>query len=75
MNKDKLISELNNMYKNAGQGDAVATIHLFGIKYSEYIGRDKVATSQEIAEKSFIPDSYFAEINKGKKLSKFVLIK
>ncbi len=75
MDKSKLILELNSMYENAKQGDAVAKIHLFGIKYAEYIGKDKVATSQEIAKESSIQDSYYAEINKGKILSKFVSIK
>ena len=75
MDEADLILKLNNMYENAEEGYAIAMIHLFGIKYAQYIGKDKVATPEDIVKKSSIPNSYATEINKGKKLSKFVLIK
>ena len=75
MNKQQLAEKLKSMYENADKGYLVAMIHLFGIKYSDYIGSDKVATAKEIVKLSRLSSSYHTEVSKGVKLSKFVTIK
>ncbi len=75
MNIDELVSELDNMYMRASQGESVLMVNIFGIKYCEFIGRGKVATPVQIAERSTVPDSYATEIQKGIKLAKHVALK
>lgn len=62
------------MYNNAPKGDAVAMIHLFGIKYADEIIHNNFSKT-EIIEKSGIPESYLTELNKGVNLSKYVILK
>lgn len=74
MDLQELGSILNTMYFDSEDGEAVAMIHLFGIKYAKEIvesGESKTA----IAKAAGIPDSYSTEISKGVKLSKFVVPK
>lgn len=74
MTLNELGNKLNEMYFNSKEGEAVAMIHLFGIKYAVEItssGESKVA----IANAAGIRDSYATEISKGVKLSKFVEVK
>ena len=72
MTLDKLVDNLNRMYRNANKDESVTMIHLFGIRYAQFIGRDNVATSTQIIKSSELCDSYATEISKGVKLSKYV---
>lgn len=71
MNLQDLGSTLNEMYFGSEDGETVAMIHLFGIKYAEYI-RGSRESMKAIAKAAGIPESYATEISKGVKLSKFV---
>ena len=72
------INELGNvlavMYGNAPQGEQVAHIHLFGIKYGRII-KSNAYKSTEIIKASGLNDSYATEVSKGIKLSKYVVPK
>ena len=62
------------MYNNALENESTTMIHLFGIKYADEI-RLNGYTSKRIVSASGIKDSYFAEVNKGIKLSRYVQLK
>ena len=66
--------ELREMYLNAPKGDAVAMIHLFGIKYADEISNFENAKN-EIIQVSGISQSYITELSKGIKLAKYVIPK
>ncbi|MBE4907863.1 hypothetical protein IMZ08_07325 [Bacillus luteolus] len=74
MNINVLASKLNEMYSNAPEGDQVAQIHLFGVKYADLILRNNYKAT-EIVRLSGINRSYAAEVSKGIKLSKYVVPK
>ena len=63
---------LHDMYFNSKDGEAVAMIHLFAVKYAEEI-KASGESMKAIANAAGIPESYGTEISKGVKLSKFVL--
>ena len=71
---------LGNMYDQAPDGEKVAMIHLFGIRYSKYI-RENGFVANEIIKNTMldsgsqINSSYFSEINKGINLAKYVIEK
>ena len=69
----ELSNILKDMYENA-KLDKVAMIHLFAIKYANEIRTNKI-TPKEILSVAGMPASYFAEINKGIKLAKYVEVK
>lgn len=69
----ELGNKLKEMYEGSN-GDKTAMIHLFGIKYADVI-RNNRFTPREILQVAQMPDSYFAEINKGIKLAKYVDVK
>ena len=74
MTLNQLGEILNQMYFGAEDGEAVAMIHLFGIKYATEIiesGKSKKA----IAKAAGIPESYGTEISKGVKLANHVIVK
>lgn len=62
------------MYNTAAKGDAVAMIHLFGIKYAKAI-KECGHSKKDIIKQSGISESYLVELNKGVKLAKFVTVK
>ncbi|HJS14629.1 HTH-like domain-containing protein [Rheinheimera sp.] len=66
--------ELKEMYLSSNDGEAVAMIHVFGIKYAKEIKNTGVSM-KKIAQAAGIKESYATEISKGVKLSKFVVIK
>ena len=66
----ELANKLKEMY-NSPEYDKVLSIHLFGIIYGVVI-RNKGYSVQQIVDLSGINASYFAEVNKGIKLSGFV---
>ena len=74
MDIDQLVEKLKEMYSIAEEGDKVAMIHLFGIKYAHELGR---IPSTEIARRAKLKNttSYHVEISKGRKLAKFVDVK
>jgi hypothetical protein len=74
MTLNELGQKLSDMYNNAPAGDAVAMIHLFGIKYASEIIQGGYS-KKEIANNANIQESYGTEISKGVKLAKYVLPK
>ena len=74
MTTKELGRELRKMYLNAPKGDAVAMIHLFGIKYADEISNFENAKN-EIIQVSGISQSYITELSKGIKLAKYVIPK
>ncbi len=71
MMKSELASKLKSMYENAKKGEAVAMIHLFGIKYADEIKENNISC-KTIAMEAGIKESYGTEISKGVKLAKYV---
>ena len=74
MTLNELGFKLKEMYENAPKGDAVAMIHLFGIKYAAEIKNNEIS-KKEIIEVSGISSSYLTELTKGVKLSEYVVSK
>lgn len=77
MTAQELGKELANMYFTAKDGERVAMIHLFGIKFSKQILSNKISANEIIKyakflDGSIVNKSYFAQINKGIKLAKYV---
>lgn len=70
----ELGTKLGDMYNNAPKKDSTAMIHLFGIKYANEIKNSEYSI-KDIIKQSGIPTSYFAELNKGVKLAKYVVPK
>lgn len=71
MNRMDLGLKLKEMYEGAPQGEAVAMIHLFGIRFAKEI-RAGGFTIKEIITASRINKSYATELSKGIKLAKYV---
>lgn len=67
MNKDELSQILKEMYSNAKDGEKVAMIHLFGMKYGNEI--KKISSFKEMAKLAGIQESYATEISKGSKIA------
>lgn len=65
---------LNEMYSTALDGEAVVMIHLFGIKYADFIQESGIS-SKDIAIAADINESYGTEIRKGVNLAKYVIVK
>lgn len=64
--------KLWEMYSKAPNGEQVAHIHLFGIKYADELeGLANIA----IVRKAGIHESYNTEVAKGRKLAKYVLLR
>lgn len=62
---------LADMYNNAPDGEAVAMIHLFGIRYARDIQNCEEPMKQ-LAISAGIKESYGTEISKGVKLAQYV---
>jgi hypothetical protein len=71
MTLNELGTKLSQMYNDAPKGDAVAMIHLFGIKYANEI-KECDYSKKDIIEQSGISKSYLTELTKGVKLSEYV---
>ncbi len=65
---------LGDNFENAKNGETVASIYLFGIKYGKLI-KTKNYSINEIIKISGINQAYFAELNKGIRLSEYLSIK
>lgn len=74
MTINELGIKLNEMYNNAPKGDAVAMIHLFGIRYANEIKQSNYS-KKDIIEQSGISSSYLTELTKGVKLAEYVVPK
>jgi hypothetical protein len=74
MTLNELGTKLNEMYNNAPKGNAVAMIHLFGIKYANEI-KESNYSKKDIIEQSGISTSYLTELTKGVKLAEYVIPK
>jgi purine nucleoside permease len=72
MKHNELSQKLQEMYKNAPQGEKVTMIYLFGITYHAEI--KKVGVKQVI-EQSGLHSTYQTELAKAIKLAKYVTAK
>lgn len=73
METRELAKILNEMYFGAEDGETVAAIHLFGIQFADQI-KESNLSCKEIARLAGIPETYGTEINKGRKLAKYVAV-
>lgn len=71
MTLQELGKTLHDMYFDSEDGEAVAMIHLFGVKYAKQI-KELGASKKAIAKAAGIRGSYGTEISKGVKLSRYV---
>lgn len=71
--ENQLAEILKNMYEKAPKGEQAVQIHLFGIKYAYIIKENKYKVS-DIIKMSGLHESYATELNKGIKLSAYVVI-
>lgn len=71
MKFETLITILNDMYFNSPEGEAVAMIHLFGIKYAKDI-KSCEESMKKFAVAAGLNESYGTEISKGVKLAQYV---
>lgn len=74
MTEKQLAEILKDMYEGAPNGEQVAHIHLFGIKYAKII-KDNGYRVADIIKKSGLNMSYATELSKGMKLSNYVIPK
>lgn len=70
----ELGKKLNEMYESAKRNEAVCQIHLFGIMYGNLI-RENGYHLKDIIKASKLSAGYLAELSKGVKLAKHVVIK
>ncbi|MDR0950671.1 MAG: hypothetical protein LBM13_03450 [Candidatus Ancillula sp.] len=70
MTYDELVKELKKMYQQ--YGGPYPALHLFGIKYSEFLENKNKA---EIAERATGHKSYGSEISKGTRIAPYVTIR
>ena len=80
MTINELGKKLSEMYENAPEGDKVAMIHLFGIRYSKIIKSNRYSASDiikytKLKNGSKMNKSYQTEISKGVNLAKYVIVK
>lgn len=73
-NEKMLGATLHRMYAGASNNEKVIMIHLFGIKYGNIIERNKLSI-KDILVYANMPASYYVEIRKGIRLSKYVVVK
>lgn len=74
MTLEELGKILQKMYFESEEGESVAMIHLFGVKYAAEIA-NLGASKKEIAKSAGIRESYGTEISKGVKLARYVSVK
>ncbi|MDE6037739.1 MAG: hypothetical protein K2G05_05710 [Duncaniella sp.] len=70
-----MATELADMYNSAEKGDKTTMIHLFAIKYATELDELVGFSIKDLLEKADIHTSYVTEINKGRRLSKYVMPK
>jgi 5-methylcytosine-specific restriction protein B len=74
MTLEDLGKKLHEMYFESDEGESVAMIHLFGVKYAKEIANLGVSKI-DIAKAAGINESYGTEISKGVKLARYVRVK
>lgn len=74
MTEMELADILTEVYENALDGEKVAIIHLFGIKYADIINVEGYRISG-IVNNSLLNSSFATEVSKGVKLAKYVIPK
>lgn len=74
MKAESLGDILSHMYLTAKPKEKVVMIHLFGIKFAPEIEASGVSPT-EIAKLAGIDESYGVEINKGRNLARYVLVR
>ncbi|MEZ9142798.1 MULTISPECIES: hypothetical protein [unclassified Shewanella] len=74
MSTQDLVMKLSEMYQQALKGEKSTMVHLFGVRYATEI-RCSTASPKEIAQLANISENYGVEINKGIKLSKYLVEK
>lgn len=67
MDKNELGAILKDMYQSANDGEKVAMIHLFGMKYGDEV--KKISSFREMTKLAGIQESYATEISKGSKIA------
>ena len=72
MGIDEAANKLREMYDTALEKEKVVQIHLFGIKYAEYLANLPTA---KVVDRAGLRSSYVTEVNKGKNLAKYVELK
>ncbi|NUB43820.1 hypothetical protein GEU84_005445 [Fertoebacter nigrum] len=72
MTSDALIAELKKRYESAPKSEVALSIHLFGIAFADQLVGHSV---HDIAERATGHRSYGAEIHKGMRLAKYVVLK
>jgi len=72
MTPRELSDQLSRMYRNARKGETATMVLLFGITYADQL-RDSEESIPSIVKRSAAPDSYQAEVNKGKNLARHVV--
>ena len=71
MTKEELGVILNKMYNEAKKGGKVTMIHLFGIKYGNFI-KESNYSFKDIVKNANISEIYVTELTKGANLAKYV---
>jgi len=72
MSLDDAARALADLYQAAPKGGQVTQIHLFGIQYAD----DRRGLScAEIVDRARLPKSYVTEINRERKLARYVSLK
>ena len=74
MTPQELADTLSRLYRDAPQDEAMAMIHLFGIKYATEIRRCGESVPQ-LVRRSCVPDPHKTELYKGMKLAKYVSLR
>jgi|Cruoilmetagenom7_1024161.scaffolds.fasta_scaffold65926_3 5-methylcytosine-specific restriction protein B len=74
MDAQVLADKLKEMYVGSRKGEIAVSIHLFGIKYASEITQCG-STPRQLAKMAGVPETYGTEINKGRKLARFVNLK
>ena len=72
MDIQQLADELRQMYGNAPEGEKVAMIHLFGIKYATELNRLPL---KAVVDGAGVSEKYVTEVSKGRNLAKYVDLK
>lgn len=68
----ELAAELSRMYNSAPRGDQTTMILLFAIQYAAELDELKDSNMKDLLEAADIHISYVTELNKGRRLSKYV---
>lgn len=74
MTIDEAASELWRMYETAARGDKSLAVTLFGLKYADTLGRDRLSVN-EVIRRSGIPSNYSPMVNQGRRLADYVVLK